>query len=121
MISKGISGAENQYHYGNQGHTGTSNKYLDQYGTGTYGSSYGINWIPYGGNQYADYGIGTQGGGARTPMYKKGGIVPKTGTAIVHKGEMVVPVKDVAKTKKAMKKAKVPVPKKQSCNGKCKY
>tara|TARA_R100001443_G_scaffold18608_1_gene29579 strand:+ start:10354 stop:10683 length:330 start_codon:yes stop_codon:yes gene_type:complete len=47
------------------------------------------------------------------PYFKTGGIVPKTGPAIVHKGEMIIPVKDVEKTKKAMRKAKVPVPKKK--------
>jgi len=35
--------------------------------------------------------------------YKKGGMVKKTGLAYLHKGEMVVPKKDVNKVKKAMK------------------
>lgn len=33
------------------------------------------------------------------PSYKKGGIVKKTGPALVHKGEKIIPVKKVAKKK----------------------
>jgi hypothetical protein len=42
--------------------------------------------------------------------FKDGGMVPKTGRAKVHKGELVVPKKDVKKTKAAMSKANIPVP-----------
>jgi hypothetical protein len=38
------------------------------------------------------------------PQYKKGGMVKKTGVALVHKGEKVIPKKDVKRTSKAMKK-----------------
>jgi len=41
-------------------------------------------------------------GGVR--MFKKGGMVKKTGIAKIHKGEMVVPKKKVKKVKKAMKR-----------------
>ena len=37
---------------------------------------------------------------------KSGGMVKKTGLHKLHKGEMVIPVKDVAKVKKALKSAK---------------
>ena len=40
---------------------------------------------------------------AGVDSYKKGGMVKKTGLAYLHKGEMVVPKKDVNKVKKAMK------------------
>ena len=46
-------------------------------------------------------GLGTRGQFLR--MFKKGGTVGKTGPAIVHKGELVVPAK--AAKKKAVKKA----------------
>ena len=35
--------------------------------------------------------------------YKKGGMVKKTGLAYLHKGEMVIPKKDVKKVKKMLK------------------
>tara|TARA_R110000803_G_scaffold129070_3_gene196411 strand:+ start:669 stop:782 length:114 start_codon:yes stop_codon:yes gene_type:complete len=35
---------------------------------------------------------------------KKGGMVKKTGIHYLHKGEMVVPVKNVSKVKKALAK-----------------
>lgn len=38
------------------------------------------------------------------PSYKKGGMVKKTGDAILHKGEVVVPTHRVETVKKAMKK-----------------
>ncbi len=38
-----------------------------------------------------------------TPVYHKGGIVKKTGPAIVQKGELIVPTKDVAKVRAAMR------------------
>ena len=41
----------------------------------------------------------------RPPSYAKGGIVKKTGLAKVHKGELVVPVKNAMKVKAMMKKA----------------
>jgi len=37
---------------------------------------------------------------------KKGGMIKKTGVYKLHKGEMVVPVKNVEKVKKAMKPKK---------------
>jgi hypothetical protein len=40
------------------------------------------------------------------PSMAKGGMVKKTGLHKLHKGEMVIPVKDVAKVKKALKSAK---------------
>lgn len=39
------------------------------------------------------------------PSYKKGGKVKKTGLALVHKGEMVIPASRVASVVKAVKKA----------------
>lgn len=39
------------------------------------------------------------------PSYKKGGLVAKTGMALVHKGEVVVPAARVASVDKALKKA----------------
>jgi hypothetical protein len=42
--------------------------------------------------------------GNTVPSYKKGGIVKKTGLANLHKGERVVPKKDVKRTEKTMKK-----------------
>lgn len=40
-----------------------------------------------------------------TPSYKKGGKVAKTGMALVHRGEVVVPASRVASVDKALKKA----------------
>ena len=40
------------------------------------------------------------------PSMAKGGMVKKTGLHKLHKGEMVIPVKDVAKVKKALKSLK---------------
>lgn len=37
------------------------------------------------------------------PTYKTGGVVKKTGRALVHKGEVVLSVKKVKKLKKLMK------------------
>ena len=42
----------------------------------------------------------------KPPSMAKGGMVKKTGLHKLHKGEMVIPVKDVAKVKKALKSAK---------------
>ena len=41
--------------------------------------------------------------------FKHGGEVKKTGLYGVHRQEMVIPAKDVAKTKKALKAAKVSI------------
>lgn len=41
----------------------------------------------------------------KPPSYKQGGRVAKTGLALVHKGEVVVPVARVASVDKALKKA----------------
>lgn len=38
----------------------------------------------------------------KLPQYKKGGMVRKTGPAIVHKGEMVIPKKQVPVLRKSM-------------------
>ena len=38
------------------------------------------------------------------PMYKKGGTVKKTGIALVHKGELIIPASKVKAVKKLMKK-----------------
>lgn len=43
-------------------------------------------------------------GKQKIPAYKKGGKVRKTGLALVHKGERVIPKNKVAKADKAMKK-----------------
>jgi hypothetical protein len=55
--------------------------------------------------------IGTAAGAA-IPYFKKGGVVKHTGTAMVHKGELVVPrkyVKDVPKSiKNKIKKDNAP-------------
>lgn len=40
----------------------------------------------------------------KPPSMKKGGMVKKTGIHYLHKGEMVVPVKNVSKVKKALAK-----------------
>lgn len=37
------------------------------------------------------------------PEYKKGGMVRKTGMALVHKGELIIPSKKVAMVKKAIR------------------
>lgn len=37
-------------------------------------------------------------------MYKKGGTVKKTGIALVHKGELIIPASKVKSVKKLMKK-----------------
>ena len=37
-------------------------------------------------------------------MYKKGGTVKKTGIALVHKGELIIPASKVKAVKKLMKK-----------------
>lgn len=37
-------------------------------------------------------------------MYKKGGVVRKTGLALVHKGELIIPTSKVKSVKKLMKK-----------------
>ena len=37
------------------------------------------------------------------PKYKKGGLVPKTGPAYLHKGEMVIPKHLVSKLSKSLK------------------
>lgn len=42
----------------------------------------------------------------KPPSMAKGGMVKKTGLHKLHKGEMVIPVKDVPKVKKALKLAK---------------
>ena len=49
---------------------------------------------------------------------KKGGVIHtkgknKSAVVVVHDGEMVIPKKDVSKTKEAMKHAKVKVPKRR--------
>ena len=49
--------------------------------------------------QESDYGL-------TIDEYKKGGTVKKTGMALVHKGEYVVPSKDAAKVKKFLKESK---------------
>jgi len=41
---------------------------------------------------------------SKPPSMKKGGMVKKTGLHYLHKGEMVVPVKDVKKVKQVLKK-----------------
>jgi hypothetical protein len=46
----------------------------------------------------AEENYGGKGGGGRLG-YKKGGLVKKTGRALVHKGELVVPARIVAKSK----------------------
>lgn len=58
----------------------------------------------YGGSTGATAGkaIGT-GLGTLFPYFKKGGIVQKTGPAVVHKGELVVPRKYVADVPKSLK------------------
>lgn len=43
-------------------------------------------------------------GRSSAPSMKTGGMVKKTGLHYLHKGEMVVPVKDVSKVKKVLKK-----------------
>ena len=43
-------------------------------------------------------------GSAPIPMYKKGGRVKKTGLAIVHKGELIIPASKAKSLKKLMKK-----------------
>ena len=42
--------------------------------------------------------------------YEKGGIVTRTERALVHKNELIIPVKDVKKVTAAMKKAGIPLP-----------
>jgi len=39
------------------------------------------------------------------PAYKKGGTVKKTGPAVVHKGEKIIPANKVKKVEKALKTA----------------
>lgn len=47
--------------------------------------------------------------------FKHGGMVKKTGKALVHKGEFVIPAKDVKKIKKLVKQHKAkPKPKAKS-------
>lgn len=58
----------------------------------------------YGGSSGAAAGklIGS-GLGTLFPYFKKGGIVKKTGPAVVHKGELIVPRKYVADVPKTLK------------------
>ena len=76
-------GAYNRYQYNNP--YGTGGGYSMQYNTGK-----NITGGYYG--------------------FKDGGMVGKTGLAKVHKGELVVPKKDVKKVKAVMRKEKIPVP-----------
>jgi hypothetical protein len=44
----------------------------------------------------------------KLPEYKNGGVVKKTGLAKVHKGELVIPTKQVKKVQSLLKKAGLP-------------
>ena len=45
--------------------------------------------------------------GLQFPEYYHGGMIKKTGKILIHKGEMIIPKKNVAKVKSTLKKAGV--------------
>jgi hypothetical protein len=60
-------------------------------------------------------------GAKKMDSYKKGGTVEKTGPAIVHKGEEVIPVEKADKVKDMMKKAEGALSKEEKSRGKAKH